>query len=345
MNHFFSFEATEENNTSIAIKNNINLSELDSVIGMNQASFLIIDTSFKLALTERPEATDFINSGYPVNGGERCKSIDRVFELINEIHNLKKKPEQIIAMGGGSLIDLCGYLVLTSMPDCRFTVIPTTPLSQLTGFYKRKFFLNYDRKKDRLFVRGLPDYNLILPDLLRVFQMDDLREAHLVAFSVAIGYDSRFFYLVKRSLDSMVKDKVNWDYLTEMIWESNFLRAKATQNLKGKFPGETFADFLQTATYLNLDYIKALSLGLRIEVFISRKLGYLCRETYEEIDHYLKKLITMKRYDFDFQTLVSTVKEEGMVYLPILKSFGATENTRLKPGHVEDLLKEFISEK
>jgi len=34
-----------------------------------------------------------------------------------------------------------------------------------------------------------------------------------------------------------------------------------------------------------------------------------------------------------------------MVYLPILKSFGATENTRLKPGHVEDLLKEFISEK
>ena len=217
MNHFFSFEATEENNTSIAIKNNINLSGLDSVIGMNQASFLIIDTSFKLALTERPEATDFINSGYPVNGGERCKSIDRVFELINEIHNLKKKPEQIIAMGGGSLIDLCGYLVLTSMPDCRFTVIPTTPLSQLTGFYKRKFFLNYDRKKDRLFVRGLPDYNLILPDLLRVFQMDDLREAHLVAFSVAIGYDSRFFYLVKRSLDSMVKDKVNWDYLTEMI--------------------------------------------------------------------------------------------------------------------------------
>jgi len=308
-------------------------------------SFIVVDTGFKVQWAEEFENSVALRKAYPVSGGERCKSIDRVFELINSMQNVDYKIKKIIAIGGGSLVDLCGYACMSSLPDVPFEVFPTTPFSQLSGFYNRRFYLNYDRKKNRLSVQGTPNMNHIYPDLLRTYKTDDIREAHLAAYSVALGFDERFYHLVRRSLNELVHDKIDWDHFSEIIWESNFLRAKAADESLSVFPGETMADFIQNATGLQADYLSAFSTGIRIELYLAFRMGYIDEFSYSLFDRELCKLLVFKKNDFDFQTLIMNVRRQKQIYMPLIKAFGKSVNTRIESPNLEDLLISFFSEK
>ena len=77
--------------------------------------------------------------------------------------------------------------------------IPTTPFSQLYGFYQRCFYIHFDRKINQLSVFGIPHELWIIPFFLKAFAVEDLRKAHVVCFATALGFEERFFYLVERS--------------------------------------------------------------------------------------------------------------------------------------------------
>src|SRR6056297_1936248 len=302
MKRFFSFHVTHENTSNIDIHREESPDEIFRLIASDEGSFIIIDTGFKTIWADQYGNSDFYRKAYPVSGGERCKSIDRVFELINAIQNEQRRIKRVVAIGGGSLIDLCGYACTSSVPDVSFEIVPTTPFSQLSGFYKRRFYLNYDRKKNRLSVQGIPDKNLLYPELLKSYSTDDVRKAHVAAYSVALGFDERFYHLVKRSLKEMVHDRIDWDHLSELIWENNFLRAKASKDKIIVFPGETMADFIQNATGLQTEYVNAFNTGIRMELFVSNQLGYLDDITYKQFDNELKQLLDFERADFDYQS-------------------------------------------
>jgi 3-dehydroquinate synthetase len=343
MNRFFSFQNTVERKSTINIRKNEKAGDIFRYIENIPDAFIIVDTGFKFVWAENFGCSEILRSAYPVAGGERCKSIDRVFELINAIHSVRVRPRKIVAIGGGALIDLCGYVARTSIPDASFEIIPTTPLSQLAGYYRRRFYLNFDRKKDRISVEGIPEKNSIFPELLSTFSTDDIRESHLSAYSVALGFDSRFYHIVKKSLSELVKDRINWDHYAELIWESNFLRARAVRRKISIFPGETFASFIQNATGLKTDYLSALSTGIRIELFIAYRMGNISEAQYTLIEEELQKLTISKRSEFDFHTLLMSLRDEKNISLPIIKHFGSSEMTKLPSEYVEKLLIAFFS--
>jgi len=344
MKRFFSFRVTQENESNIYIHRSESSDEFFRFISEDEDAFIIVDTGFKVSWAEKFGESQLLRKAYPVSGGERCKSIDRVFELINSIQNEEKRIKRIIAIGGGALIDLCGYVCYSSIPDATFEIAPTTPFSQLTGFYKRRFYLNYDRKKNRLSIQGFPEKNHIFPDLLKTYTTDDFRKAHVAAYSVALGFDERFYHLVKRSLKEMVHDHVDWDHLSELIWENNLLRAKASKDLMTIFPGETMSDYIQNATGLQTDYVSAFNTGIRMELFLSNRMGYLDDMSFNRFDDDLKKLLDFKRADFDFQSFIMNIRREKSVVIPLIKGLGKSESTRIASKTLEELLITFFSE-
>jgi len=344
MKRFFSFHVTQENESNIFIHRSETPDAFFRNISEDEDSFIIVDTGFKKSWVDEFGDSEFIRRAYPVSGGERCKSIDRIFELINSIQNQEKRVKRIIAIGGGALIDLCGYVCYSSIPDAIFEIVPTTPFSQLTGFYKRRFYLNYDRQKNRLSIQGIPGKNHIFPDILKTYVTDDFRKAHVAAYSVALGADARFYHLVKRSLKEMVHDHIDWDHLSELIWENNLLRAKASKDLITVFPGETMADFIQNATGLQTDYVSAFNTGIRMELFLSNRMGYLDDISYHRFDDEMKKLLHFKRADFDFQSFMMNIRREKSVILPLIKGLGKSERTRIGSKTLEELLIAFFSE-
>ncbi|MFW6263592.1 MAG: hypothetical protein ACOC34_06120 [Thermotogota bacterium] len=344
MKRFFSFHVTQENTSNIFIHRNESPDPFFRLITDDEHSFVIVDTGFKKSWVDEVGDSEFLRKAYPVSGGERCKSIDRIFELINTIQNEEKRVKRIVAIGGGALIDLCGYVCYSSIPDATFEIVPTTPFSQLTGFYTRRFYLNYDRQKNRLSIQGFPEKSHVYPDLLKTYATDDFRKAHVAAYSVALGFDERFYHLVKRSLKEMVHDHVDWDHLSELIWENNFLRAKAAKDMITIFPGETMADYIQNATGLQTDYVSAFNTGIRMELFLSNKMGYLDDVSYHQFDDELKKLFDFKRADFDFQSFIMNIRREKSVQVPLIKGLGKSERTRIGSKPLEELLITFFSE-
>jgi len=344
MNRFLTFHVTQENESRINIYRSESADDFFRLITQDRESFLIVDTGFKTIWADQFGQSDFLKKAYPISGGERCKSIDRVFELINSLQNEERRIKRVIAIGGGSLIDLSGYVCYSSVPDVTFEVVPTTPFSQLTGFYKRRFYLNYDRKKNRLSVQGIPERNLIFPDLLKTFPTDDIRQAHVAAYAVALGYDERYYHLVKRSLNEMVHDKIDWDHLAELIWENNFLQAKASKDMMTVFPGETMANFIQNATGLQKDYVVSMSTGIRMELFLSNRLGYLDDTAYHHFDEELKKLWDHRRADYDYQSFMMNIRGEKSIVMPLVKGLGISEKTRIEAVTLEHLIISFFSE-
>jgi 3-dehydroquinate synthetase len=344
MKRFFSFHVTQENESNIFIHRNESPGEFFRFISEDEEAFIIVDTGFKTAWADGYGDSKLLRKAYPVSGGERCKSIDRVFELINSIQNQERRIKRVIAIGGGALIDLCGYVCYSSIPDAVFEIVPTTPFSQLAGFYARRFYLNYDREKNRLSIQGFPEKNHIFPNLLKTYTTDDFRKAHVAAYSVALGFDERFYHLVKRSLKEMVHDHIDWDHLSELIWENNFLRAKASKDLMTVFPGETMANFIQNATGLQTDYISAFNTGIRMELFLSNRLDFLDDNSYHQFEDELKKLLDFKRADFDFQSFIMNIRRGKSVVIPLIKGLGKSERTRIRSKTLEELLITFFSE-
>src|SRR6056297_906396 len=153
MKRFFSFRVTQENESNIIVHRSETPEEFFRFVAEDEDTFIIVDTGFKSVWADEVAVSRLLKKAYPVAGGERCKSIDRVFELINAIQNEEGRIKRVIAIGGGALIDLCGYVCYSSIPDAVFEIVPTTPFSQLTGFYTRRFYLNYDREKNRLSIQ------------------------------------------------------------------------------------------------------------------------------------------------------------------------------------------------
>ncbi len=302
-------------------------------------TLFFVDTKMKLAF---PEFNEYLSKFYPVFGGERCKSIDRVFELYTVFQSLKSAPENVVVFGGGSLFDLVGYSVCTSFPGCGLTLIPTTLSAQMTGFYKNLFYLNFDRKKDRLSVNGSADKIIIIPELLKSFSIEMIRKSHIIPFSVSISCEEKFFHLVKKSLSTLTGENVDSCLLYEMIRETNYLRIKEAGKGKIIFPGEYFANIIQSATGLRMEYVDAMVLSLRMELFISRSLGMIPESVYRFILNDLNSIVTPKKRNIDIQTMIEMIKDTEKHTFPILNGLGNSENASINSGLLEGIIKEFI---
>jgi len=210
------------------------------------------------------------------------------------------------------------------------------------GFYKDNFYLNFDRKKDKLKVKGSADKIIIIPDLLEVFTVDELRKSHAIPFSVSLGCESKFFHLVEKSLGILVKGHTDYHLLYEIIRETNFLKIKEAGNGREMFPGEHFANIIQSATGLRMEYIDCFILGLNLELFISKKLGILSDLVYRSISETLGYIRMPEKRKIDIHTLIELVLESERHFFPLVKGFGVSSLTSINSDLLEGIIKEFI---
>lgn len=304
-------------------------------------TYTVIDTKVKSAITD---LQTLYRKAYPVSAGEHCKSIDRVFELYTVLQTLSPRAQMINVIGGGALIDLVGYALATSFQDLKMRAIPTTPFSQLYGFYQRSFYIHFDRKINQLSVFGIPHELWIIPFFLKAFAVEDLRKAHVVCFATALGFEERFFYLVERSLSLLIHNQTNWTVFYELLREHHFLRAKCSLEHR-LIPGESMGILLQTATGFQMDFVDAFIKGLMLEAYISFKLGIIEESTLEMIRKTLSQIGLEDRLppqrQVDLQTLFSLIDEKKSIKMQVIKGLGLSQETTVSATIIEHILKEY----
>ena len=120
---------TKIHNYEIIIEKNSILKELLKE-EKKQKNFILIDKKLLSLIPQLNKNKNF--NLITIKGGEKIKSLKYFQDITNKLLRLKiDRKSCIIAIGGGTIGDLSGFIASTVLRGVKFILIPTTLLSQV----------------------------------------------------------------------------------------------------------------------------------------------------------------------------------------------------------------------
>ena len=143
------------------------LSEIDKYIDGTREIVVITDDFIPKQYLELLQTKINVSTVFEVPAGENSKSMEMANSLLNELVDLKfSRGVILIALGGGVVGDLTGFIASIYMRGVDFIQIPTTLLSQIDSSIGGKVGINADNMKNAIGSFYQPKVVLIDPNTL-----------------------------------------------------------------------------------------------------------------------------------------------------------------------------------
>ncbi len=131
--------------------------------------------------------------------GEGAKSLEVFADLCKELLHLHfSRKDLIIALGGGVIGDLSGYVAASYMRGIDFVQVPTTTLSQIDSSIGGKVAINLDGVKNIIGAFYQPKMVLIDPDTLSTLPRRHYANGLVEALKAGLIYDESLFALFEQ---------------------------------------------------------------------------------------------------------------------------------------------------
>lgn len=152
------------------------------------------DEYVKILLAQLPKAVV-----HTVKHGEGAKSME-VFEEIcaDLLHHQFSRKDMMIALGGGVVGDLTGFVAASYMRGIPFIQIPTTTLSQIDSSIGGKVAINFKDVKNIIGAFYQPKLVLIDPDTLQTLSHRHTINGLVEALKAGLIYDPSLFALFEQ---------------------------------------------------------------------------------------------------------------------------------------------------
>lgn len=136
------------NNSTIVIEKGC-LTKLLKYIHPSENTIIISDTNVPGVLKQKV-LSQFPNAHlFEVQSGEDNKNFTNYQNILSELLRLKfSRSDTIVALGGGVICDLAGFVAATYKRGCQFISIPTTTLSQIDASVGGKVGINFENLKN-----------------------------------------------------------------------------------------------------------------------------------------------------------------------------------------------------
>ena len=322
--------------------------KIESIINTNSNVIFLID---KKVFNVFKKVKNFRNQKHiTINCSEQIKSFKHYSGLCNQLLSLGvDRKSVLVAIGGGTLGDLAGFIASTLLRGIDLILIPTTLLSQVDSSIGGKNGINTNFGKNLLGTFYQPKLVIIDPYVLSSLPRRELLSGYAEIIKHAIIYDKRFFNWL--NINSKNIFKLKYDVLSQAIYKSVLIKKTYVvkdekEKLKNKYSrailnfGHTFGHALETYYNYNkkLTHGEAISIGMMIAAKISYKLNYLSFEELTKIkSHFLANGLPIKdkaMYDEKiFQIIYKDKKNtDNKVNFVLLKSIGKSflkSNTNL----------------
>ena len=223
-----------------------------------------------------------------VPDGEKYKTLSTAKYLYDEL--LKRKADRtttLIALGGGVIGDLTGFVAATYMRGLPLVHIPTTLLAQVDSSIGGKVAVDHPLAKNIIGSFYQPKAVYTDPEVLQTLSDKDIKNGIVEAIKIAVISSPFFFrWLEKNILQLLKKENV---LLCELVKEAATLKVDVV--LKDPWErglrkilnfGHSIGHALEVgAGYQDLSHGEAVALGMLIETKIARNRG-MCSEEFEE---------------------------------------------------------------
>jgi len=235
---------------------------------------------------------DLVAPPVVIKGGEQCKNDPATLELIQagiEQNHLCRQ-SFILAIGGGALLDVVGYVAATVHRGVRLIRVPTTVLAQNDAGVGVKNGINGFGRKN-LFGTFAPPFAVINDyDFLATLSDRDLRAGIVEAVKVALIKDADFFNTLFRERHSLaVFDR---DVMEHMIYRCAALHIDHIGNQGDPFEmgsarpldfGHWSAHKLEELTRNTINHGEAVAIGIALDSLYAFHCGMISRSQLDTI--------------------------------------------------------------
>ena len=240
---------------------------------------------------------------YEIPAGETSKSLKIAEEIYTRAIELKlDRKSPIIALGGGVVGDLSGFIASTYLRGVPFIQIPTTLLAQVDSSVGGKVAVNHRLGKNLIGSFYQPQAVFIDLNYLKTLPDREIRAGFSEIIKYGIIYDSKFFDLLDENSDRLLN--LDSELMEKVIARSCEIKAKVVSKDERESDlrrilnfGHTIAHAVEEETrYEKFVHGEAVAIGMIAAARISKDLNLIDQSTADRIE----KLIR------DFQLPAST---------------------------------------
>ncbi|OPZ87990.1 MAG: 3-dehydroquinate synthase [bacterium ADurb.Bin429] len=228
--------------------------------------------------------------------GERYKSLQTAGRLYGDLIQRKvDRKAVIVALGGGVIGDLAGFVAATYERGIRFAQVPTTLLAQVDSSVGGKVGVNHPLGKNMIGAFLQPQGVFIDPRTLDTLALRELRSGIAEVVKYGVIADSDFFGFLESHVDEILRrDPLA---ITHIIRRSCQIKARVVEqdereaNLRAILNyGHTTAHAVETYTaYERYTHGEAVGVGMVVAARIAHALGMLKAEPVHRITRLLER--------------------------------------------------------
>ena len=335
---------SKEKNYCIEIKYNFFRNKFINLIKNKNKIIIIIDRNVEYLLNN----IKFKNNIFIIKmkGSEKTKNFNNYEILTKKILSFGVDRNSIvIAIGGGTIGDLTGFVASTILRGVRLILMPTTLLSQVDGSIGGKNGINTNLGKNLIGTFYQPDEVFIDPKILKTLPKKELQSGYAEIVKHALINDIFFFNWLDKNYKRIFKFEQN--ALVYAIHKSIKIKAKFVEtdskeiliNNKSRALlnfGHTFGHALETLyEYKNkITHGEAISIGMIIASKLSNKLSTLKKNELTKItDHFCKVGLPINDNKINSKKILSIIQadkknNDGKINLILLKKIGKAYYSR-----------------
>jgi 3-dehydroquinate synthase len=244
----------------------------------------------------------------------------------------------ILAIGGGTLLDLAGFVASTYCRGVPYVAFPTTLLAMTDAAIGGKTGVNISLSKNYIGTFYHPKRIYIDLETLKTLPQEEFVSGFIETFKHALLCEESFFFFLEDHIEKIfLRD---FKTLLLMIEKSCFFKASIVcqdpferKNLRALLNlGHTIGHALESFSEYQLRHGEAVAIGLWIETFIAVELGELPMSIFKRIEDLLFRvsmpLQKISQFDPDQMWNYLKMDKKSIKNNPrfvLLKHFGKAE--------------------
>ncbi|MDZ7385493.1 MAG: 3-dehydroquinate synthase [candidate division KSB1 bacterium] len=230
--------------------------------------------------------------------GERSKSLRRCVSVWGKLLEWRfDRSATIVALGGGVIGDLAGFVAATFLRGVALVQLPTTLLAQVDSAVGGKTGINHPAGKNAIGAFHHPRCVVSDPSVLSTLNRRDLRAGFAEVLKYAVIAHPQLFHVLEEKLDILLslkeKELLSWVIQECCQIKARIVRVDERENGIRRVLnfGHTVGHALEAATgFKTFRHGEAVLLGMRAAAWISAQRGLLSEDRYKQVDALLARL-------------------------------------------------------
>jgi len=335
-------------------KNEVIKDYLPDAVSKNNKILIISDTKIPnkyIELVSKSLSSSKSIDVHKIKSGESSKSFTNFQIILNKLAKKKyDRSDCIIALGGGVVGDLSGFVAASYMRGIDYIQIPTTLLAQVDSSVGGKTAINIESGKNLVGAFKNPKLVLISSALLKTLPEREFNAGIAEVIKYGLIYNKKIFNIFDKQYKLILKR--NQRLIEELTHESVKTKARIVTADEKELGirailnfGHTYGHAVEAKNnYKNILHGEAVAIGMRMASKMSMLEGHLSEGAYKKIINVFDALGFPKNTSGNYSDLKKFIMNDkkvknGSINLILLKGIGLSFQTH--KFNIENFKKSF----